>query len=40
LDEKWESNLKSLNINEKNKLKEFLKTLALEALENMKTIHE
>jgi DNA-binding MarR family transcriptional regulator len=37
MDEKWESNVKSLNIDEKNKLKELLKTLALEALENMYT---
>jgi DNA-binding MarR family transcriptional regulator len=40
MDEKWESNIKSLNIDEKNKLKELLKTLALEALENMETLQK
>ena len=40
MDEKWESNIKSLDIDEKNKLKKLLKTLALEALENTKTIHK
>jgi DNA-binding MarR family transcriptional regulator len=36
MDEKWENNIKSLTVDEKNKLKELLKTLALEVLENMK----
>ncbi len=40
MDEKWESNIKSLDIDEKNKLKKLLKTLALEALENTRTIHK
>ena len=40
MDDKWESNLKSLDLDEKNKLKELLKALALESLENMKTIRE
>ena len=40
MDEKWENNLKSLDTNEKIKLKELLKTLALEALENMKNVRE
>ena len=40
MDEKWESNLKSLDIDEKNKLKEMLTDLALEALDNMKNIRE
>jgi DNA-binding MarR family transcriptional regulator len=36
MDEKWEDNIKSLTVDEKNKLKELLKTLASELLENMK----
>ena len=40
MDEKWENKFKSLNNNEKNKLKELLKTIAVEALENMKTFRE
>ena len=40
MEEKWESNIKSLDIDEKNKLKKLLKTLALEALENTRTIHK
>jgi DNA-binding MarR family transcriptional regulator len=37
MDEKWENNIKSLNTDEKDKLKELLKKLTIEALENMKT---
>jgi DNA-binding MarR family transcriptional regulator len=40
IEEKWESNIKSLNIDEKNKLKELLRSLALESLENMKNIRK
>jgi DNA-binding MarR family transcriptional regulator len=40
IEEKWESNIKSLNIDEKNKLKELLRSLALESLESMKTIRK
>jgi DNA-binding MarR family transcriptional regulator len=40
MDEKWENNLKSLDFGEKNKLKELLRTLTLEALDNMKTKQE
>jgi DNA-binding MarR family transcriptional regulator len=40
IDEQWESNIKSLDIDEKNKLKKLLKTLALEALENTRTIRK
>ena len=40
MDEKWENNLKSLDLDEKHKLKELLTTLALEALDDMKTIRE
>ena len=40
MDEKWENNLKSLDFDEKHKLKELLTTLALEALDDMKTIRE
>lgn len=40
MDEKWEHNLKSLDFDEKNTLKELLKTLALEALDDMKTKRE
>jgi DNA-binding MarR family transcriptional regulator len=36
MDEKWEGNIKSLDIDEKNKLKELLKTLTVESLGNMK----
>ena len=37
MDEKWENNLKSLDFDEKHKLKELLTTLALD---DMKTIRE
>jgi len=40
MDDKWENNLKSLDFGEKNKLKELLRTLTLEALDNMKTKQE
>jgi DNA-binding MarR family transcriptional regulator len=40
MDEIWENNLKSLDFGEKNKLKELLRTLTLEALDNMKTKQE
>ena len=36
MDEKWEGNIKSLDVDEKNKLKELLKSLTMESLENMK----
>ena len=36
MDEKWESNIKSLDVDEKNKLKELLKALTVESLGNMK----
>ncbi len=38
LDEKWENNIKSLDIDEKNKLKKLLKALTVESLGNMKKI--
>jgi hypothetical protein len=40
IDEKWASNIKSLTDEEKNKLKELLRILALESLESMKTIRK
>lgn len=36
MDEKWENNIKSLDNDEKTKLKELLKSLTVESLENMK----
>jgi DNA-binding MarR family transcriptional regulator len=40
IDEKWASNIKSLTDEEKNKLKELLRILALESLESMKNIRK